>query len=78
MVVETLLAAGADVNLKDIRSATDLHAPAFHGFRRIVELLLGAGVDVNVQTNTGRSALHEAGKRGHTKFWRCCWPLGQM
>src|ERR1700736_4466342 len=47
--VKALLAAGADVNLRDSLGGTALHDAAWAGDKTIVTLLLDHGADVNAR-----------------------------
>lgn len=57
VVVETLLRAGADVNLRDSRGYTALMWAAEAGNAIIVKRLIAAGSDVHVRGNDGNSAI---------------------
>jgi ankyrin repeat protein len=43
VVIQLLLAAGADVNVKDSNSVTALHEAAEKGHEAVIKLLLAAG-----------------------------------
>jgi hypothetical protein len=62
--VTFLLAAGADVNLKDKTGATALHSAAHHGNETLVQELLEGGADVNARTQKGFTPLHWAALGG--------------
>ena len=56
-----LLAAGADVAVRDNYDYTPLHQAAWSNANpAVLETLLAAGADVAVQTNSGRTPLHLA------------------
>mmetsp|Transcript_105152 Transcript_105152/g.206253 ORF Transcript_105152/g.206253 Transcript_105152/m.206253 type:complete len:84 (+) Transcript_105152:2647-2898(+) len=55
-LVQVLLDAGADVNVKGEEGWTALITATSFGHSAIVQLLLEAGADVNVQDWTGRTA----------------------
>jgi ankyrin repeat protein len=55
-MVQTLIAAGANVNAKDSFGATALMEAALYGHLEVVELLLQAGADTKAQTNAGDKA----------------------
>ncbi|MDC0308981.1 ankyrin repeat domain-containing protein [bacterium] len=63
--VKQHLAAGADVNAKEIARQTPLHYAAFNGHKEIVELLIDAGADVNAKPDLfGWVPLHNAVRGG--------------
>ena len=51
--VKQHLAAGADVNAKDINGRTSLYYAAFKSHDEIAELLIAAGADVNAKIESG-------------------------
>ena len=55
--VKQHLAAGADVNAKNVDGWTPLHEAAFGGRKEIVELLISNGADVNAKGESGRTPL---------------------
>ena len=60
-IVELLIAAGADVNVKDGQGGlTPLHTAIGNGNKEIVELLIANSADVNAKTESGWTPLHEA------------------
>jgi len=59
-IAEVLLAASADVNIKNINGDTPLHEAAIHNRSKIAEILLAAGADVNMRNNEARTALDVA------------------
>jgi ankyrin repeat protein len=66
-VVQTLLNAGADVNMQGGRYGNALQAASFQGGQRVVQMLLDAGADVNAQGGWYGTALQEASDRRHEK-----------
>ena len=66
--VKQHLAAGADVNAKDIDGWTPLRKAAWHGRKEIVELLIDNGADVNPQDVNGWTPLHQAARNGHKEI----------
>jgi cytohesin len=61
-IVELLIAAGADVNVKDGQGGlTPLHTAIGNGNKEIVELLIANGADVNAgRSDGGWTPLHKA------------------
>ena len=68
-LMNALLAAGADVNLKDAFGATALMHAAYSDYSEAerVKLLLDHGADVNVRDSKGDTALRIAKRKGTTK-----------
>ena len=60
-IARLLVAAGADVNAKDMHGETPLHLAASQGASDIVELLLAHGSDPNARTNEIKYAPHHSG-----------------
>jgi ankyrin repeat protein len=58
--VEQHLAAGTDVNAKDILGCTPLHFAAENGRKEIVERLISVGAEVNAERDDGCTPLHYA------------------
>ncbi|OIQ92587.1 phosphocholine transferase AnkX [mine drainage metagenome] len=58
--VDSLLAAGADVNAPDILGRTALHVAAFYNRKQIAALLLAHGADVKASDSEGLTPLHAA------------------
>ena len=58
--VESLLAAGADVNAADILGRTALHVACFYNRKQIAELLIAHGADVKARDSDGLTPLHAA------------------
>ncbi|XP_078582891.1 uncharacterized protein LOC144865784 isoform X2 [Branchiostoma floridae x Branchiostoma japonicum] len=63
--VSALLAAGANVNVRDCQQRTSLHLAAEKGHHETVSALLRDGADVNVQDRQQRTPLHLAAEKGH-------------
>jgi ankyrin repeat protein len=59
-VAELLVAAGADVNVRDANGASTLYLAAIEGHDAVIRLLLDHGADVNQPDNTGMTPLHAA------------------
>ena len=66
-VVELLIAAGTDVNVKNRGGQVPLHQAAMRGYKEIVELLLAKGADVNAKTDAGETPLDNAIKYKRTE-----------
>ena len=58
--VQMLIDKGADVNARDKKDRTPLHAASYVGNERSVELLIERGADINSVDNKGRTPLHIA------------------
>ena len=58
--IRTLLAGGADVNMRAKDGVTPLHAAAASGHFFTIEALLADGADVNAQDDDGSTPLHQA------------------
>lgn len=61
VMVDTLLLAGADVNLRDDRGFTALMWAVEKGDADIVKALIKAGADVNLRRNDGKAAIDMVG-----------------
>ncbi|EHK19820.1 uncharacterized protein TRIVIDRAFT_171764 [Trichoderma virens Gv29-8] len=70
IIVEKLLAAGADVNAAaaGFYGRTALQAAAWNGHQEIVEKLLAAGADINAASYYGWTALQAAAEKGHQEI----------
>ena len=66
-VVEALIAAGADVNVRSKDQSTPLHSAAKRGRTWAVLALIAAGADTGARDADGRTALDYAVDRGHTE-----------
>jgi len=64
-VVESLIAAGADVNARLRSSVTPLHCAAVYGHKDIADLLINKGADVKSTDALGYTPLHFAASGGH-------------
>jgi hypothetical protein len=65
-IVNSLVANGADVNVRDRDGWTALMRAACEGHTEIVHILMQAGADVHVKNDEGESALTLAREKGHT------------
>ena len=64
--VKQHLAAGTDVNAKDVVGMTPLHRATYQGYKEIAELLIAKGADVNAKGGVnGGTPLHWAAEEGH-------------
>jgi ankyrin repeat protein len=67
--VKQHLAAGADVNAKEVGDKwTPLHNAAWGGHKEIAELLIAKGADVNAKDDEGMTPLHPAAAAGHREI----------
>lgn len=65
VVVNALMLAGTDPNVRDGRNQTPLHLAAHMGRHEIARILLRNGADPDARTCSGLAALHLAAKEGH-------------
>ena len=65
--LKELLAAGANVNAKDMIDRTPLHWAAIYGYTERTKILLKAGAKVNAKNKIGWTPLHLAAWRGYTE-----------
>ena len=66
--VKEFLAAGADVNVKDMRGFTPLHWASISAHKEAVELLIANGADVNAKGDGESTPLHYAAFNGHKEM----------
>ena len=59
-LVELLISAGADVNVKDYKGDTPLHRAVWMDNIELAKLLIASGTDVNAKDNYGETPLHLA------------------
>ncbi|KAG5106583.1 hypothetical protein JHK82_043553 [Glycine max] len=59
-LVKVILAAGVDVNIRNVHNGIPLHIALARGAKSCVELLLCTGADCNLQDDDGNTALHIA------------------
>ena len=60
--VKQHLAAGTDVDVKDVGDGTPLFSAVYYGHKEIVELLLANGADVNAKDEDGDTPLDQTYK----------------
>ena len=65
LIVEALIAAGADVNAKNKFGEAPLHMAAVRGYQEIASLLIAQGANVNAKDERGLTPLHAAAWSGH-------------
>ena len=70
VVVQVLIDAGADIEVKDIRRRSPLHTACEKGELTIVKMLVEAGADVRVVDDKGNTCLIAAAAHGHTETVR--------
>ena len=63
--VNMLLAAGANVNIRNDDGTNALHFAAFFSYCEVVKILLKEGADVNAKNSCGLTALYLASCHGH-------------
>jgi ankyrin repeat protein len=66
-MAKMLIAAGADVNIRNPTGATPLHYAAA-GRTELASLLLTGGADVSARANNGDTPLHDAALRGNREM----------
>ncbi|KAE9616293.1 putative protein kinase TKL-Pl-1 family transcription factor C2H2 family [Lupinus albus] len=59
-LVKVILAAGVDVNIRNVHNSIPLHLSLVRGAKACVGLLLAAGADCNLQNDDGDTAFHIA------------------
>ncbi|XP_061346530.1 E3 ubiquitin-protein ligase KEG-like, partial [Gastrolobium bilobum] len=59
-LVKVILAAGVDVNIRNVHNSIPLHLALARGAKACVGLLLAAGADYNLQDDDGDNAFHIA------------------
>ena len=75
-VVETLIKAGADLNVADKQQFYPLHLAASKGHSAICKVLVQAGAKMDVKTADGGTALHVAAASGFDKVVSVLISLG--
>lgn len=76
--VEELLAAGADINVRNHLSDSPLHRAASRGHTAVIRLLINAGADINAlgRGREGETPLHFAALNGHQETIQVLVQLG--
>uniref|UniRef100_A0A1I8IF24 ANK_REP_REGION domain-containing protein n=1 Tax=Macrostomum lignano TaxID=282301 RepID=A0A1I8IF24_9PLAT len=69
-IVQRLLQAQADVNLKAADGDSSLHVAARNGHYHVVKILIEAQADLDIQTKRGATPLYIAAMRGHHEVAR--------
>merc|ERR1712086_311386 len=64
-VAEVLVAANANVDVKNYNGFTALHRAAFHNSLEVAEVLLAANANVDIVNKDGKTALHKAKQYNH-------------
>lgn len=67
-VVQQLLAAGADPDLRDGSGRSPLSLAALAGSLAVVQTLLDAGAEPELRSDTGMTALMNAAQQGHSEI----------
>ena len=73
--VETLMASGANPNIRGYCGHTPLHHAAHFGHHAIVKILLACEADPNLKSMGGLSALQSAVDSGHLDVFKTLLPL---
>lgn len=76
LMIQHLLAAGANVNAKDKEGWTPLMFAANKGYPEIAKILITAGADVNAKDKDGNTALMRASSSGSTETVRLLLAAG--
>lgn len=64
LIVRLLLAAGADIQARDVVGNTPLHVAAQAGHNRVVKILLESGASMVAVSQSGMTPLHRAASKG--------------
>ncbi|XP_063882151.1 uncharacterized protein LOC135112104 [Scylla paramamosain] len=64
LIVRLLLAAGADINIRDVVGNTSLHVAAQAGHNRVVKILLEWEAPMEAVSQSGMTPLHRAASKG--------------
>ena len=64
--VQTLLADGADVEVRDASGNSALHYAAAFGYTEMAQTLVAAGADVDARGRIDNTPLHLAAQEGHS------------
>ena len=64
LIARLLIAAGADINMRDAVGNTPLHAASQAGHNRVVKVLLANGAQLKATSQSGMTPLHRAASKG--------------
>ena len=67
-IVRKVLAAGTDIDARDILGSTALRYAIYSGHKEIAQLLIDKGADVNAKSDVGRTPLQDAALGGHKEI----------
>ncbi|KAI0128366.1 hypothetical protein BJ170DRAFT_324833 [Xylariales sp. AK1849] len=77
-IVEALIQACAEVNVRTITNTTPLHQAAMKGHLQVVEILLGAGAEINTLDDQGLTPLDFAVYCNHEETAQHLWEAGGL
>ena len=75
-LIDLLLKAGADTELRDKAGLVALHWASRNGFQKVVETLLAHDANPNVAEDYGFTPLHEAAENNHTAIAKALLAAG--